>query len=222
MKKANEIPDEEVSSDFICKDCVHKYPFFASYYESLLYPEPSFCAKLCANLEEIPKDSNSSCKRSLVNEEAILPFLNSIFLQEHWDDSLCKCVDCMNMYQKNKLQFLVEDEKKAEEETEKTEEGNLEEQSSLNDNNNDNNNNSPNSQENQPNTKINFSLDSFIDNALSSIPYSQSLLLAEKYRELKTELSAYFKTFAERNLAITSQVKKIKNFFTFLNSLFFF
>ena len=51
---------------------------------------------------------DTKCKRILVNLEEFKA--KSLFMPENWRKNLCKCDDCLKMYQDQNLSFLIDEE----------------------------------------------------------------------------------------------------------------
>uniref|UniRef100_A0A914ICI6 UBR-type domain-containing protein n=1 Tax=Globodera rostochiensis TaxID=31243 RepID=A0A914ICI6_GLORO len=97
----------------ICKDCVVKHTFLAFYpFGKRSWNE--FSKNGDKNGEEEEEGSSSKCKlealkkfkQQLKDEE----IANSLWVQVGWREQLCRCKECMNLYEDLDCQFLLEPE----------------------------------------------------------------------------------------------------------------
>ncbi|KYQ90741.1 ubiquitin protein ligase E3 component n-recognin 7 [Tieghemostelium lacteum] len=141
-------PDPNEFDDFVCRDCVTKHHSILFQY----YPQ----IRLDIKEEEEDEENKDNVKKEEVQQqddkdkeikkekEIVIDEIckkNSfgksdvkldLFCKEGWRDQLCKCVDCMKLYNDNKFDFLFKLEEievglEEEEEKEQGEEGKIKE-----------------------------------------------------------------------------------------------
>jgi hypothetical protein len=139
--------DPDYPSDFICDACASKWEFLDFYHEFVAPSEKSDEAteeekKPAEHLN--PESSALNAKRKLddakLNEmkkrkvepeeqvdkcilktkEKIPRKTKTLFMEKDWKNSLCRCGDCLQMYQKLNCQFLLEEDEDVEIEEEET------------------------------------------------------------------------------------------------------
>jgi len=105
-------PDDSDYGEMICVGCTEKYSFLAKYrHLSVISTVNKDDEKSEVDIEKTDveaeageKEKESKCLvKSGPKEEP-----GTLFLPESWRSSLCQCVECMEMYEKENLKFLLD------------------------------------------------------------------------------------------------------------------
>jgi len=130
VKKNLKLPKDENYSEMICVLCCEKYHSILGPYSGLSIenvskegtskPNESLDVSVIVDNDEGTSSKNVSlnetteykddtkCKRILVNLEELKA--KTLFMPEDWRKNLCKCDDCLKIYQDQNLSFLIDEE----------------------------------------------------------------------------------------------------------------
>eukprot|EP01114_Cavostelium_apophysatum_P024498 TRINITY_DN9606_c0_g1_i1.p1 TRINITY_DN9606_c0_g1~~TRINITY_DN9606_c0_g1_i1.p1 ORF type:complete len:385 (+),score=116.52 TRINITY_DN9606_c0_g1_i1:74-1228(+) len=205
-KEKRQFSAEEEEFDFVCCDCVPKYPFLKSY-TSLLVD-----ATDAATSQDVPdsgngKEEGTSLKRkreeedenknpvecpvksgALVDSKTVDKIVN-MRLDKYWMTSLCECDDCRKNYENLGVSFLLE-EKHFLESDEPAEDASA-----------------------KPKKPVSFDIDS--NPALKALPHEAKVNVMLGFNSMMSNMKDYFKSFAESGQEVTAA--DVNTFFEGLN-----
>lgn len=101
IKGDQKLPKDENYAEMICYTCVEKHQSILGSYMSL-----SVDTKAEENVDIEKSDPEKKCKKPEIEKTEA----KTMFLIANWRQELCKCDDCLKLYQENNVKFLIDEE----------------------------------------------------------------------------------------------------------------
>jgi E3 ubiquitin-protein ligase UBR7 len=111
-----QIPEEQ-DTDFICKDCIHKYQGFLGKYKQLEHIEVednNSKDESIVKTENEQKDNNIRENDNCLIASKEIGHIRNYFFKGGWREKLCRCPRCLKMYDLVSVNYLINNDEEKE------------------------------------------------------------------------------------------------------------
>ncbi len=96
------MPEGDAYAEMICRQCVEKHNFLNAYKDLAVN-----CEKANASVDVEGEQDDDKCP---VENSKVPAKPQTLFMESSWRCQLCKCAKCTDIYRKEKVEFLTDEE----------------------------------------------------------------------------------------------------------------